>query len=605
MAVKPRRSTRHSNKHSETIKSSVSSQEYHPESSDQDSDYSDDSDASLPESETSKLHDGLPHLKEPPSAYNIFLAEKSALLKIPIGEVVSMRHWSNLSAAEKEKYEAKARPAKEAYKQTLQSLGIKHMRRVRKAINQPKSPHNACTLFAIAKRTELAQAGESMRFNDICALWPKLSPAEKKRYIERATILKNDYNKEYQKFLDGGGTPMKRKKRDKQLPKLPASVFQIFQQHHKGIGLSVAQMTSMWKNLSKEEEMKYHQLYLKDHERYKREMEELGLSIQPRRGRYREHDSPAPESDSPGSASSSESSNCITTETHPIDTNIQTLQSSESESSSRRNTKRGHFDTAADEIDNEDSQNDGAEEVDGGSTDTRQSRYSTKRPSTAQAIQEVEPVAKRKSQRRFSKRAAKIRLEPVTANAATPKLMENVQTDKVEFDRLRQQNLFNETEAGGLEFVEGEVTASAMEKNASDDEARGPLKTAVKDQLKSSANGSSHTVPLESVETIETIKTAETAETVETIETFATVESESLSAIQRGIRLLSQGTPMARRRKSKSQITIKLPGSISKSKQDELDKIAVPNARWSRHSLQEAVRLLGRMRENMMLGGAL
>ncbi|KAI8832082.1 hypothetical protein BJ741DRAFT_615250 [Chytriomyces cf. hyalinus JEL632] len=621
MAVKRRRSARHSKQPNETIKSSLSSQAFQPDSSDHDSGSSDDSDAPpLPKSKTSKLHDGLPYLKEAPSAYNLFLAEKSASFKIPMSEVVSMRQWSNMSAAEKEPYEKMAQPAKEAYKNTLKTLGIKNMRTAKKALNLPKAPQSASTLYALAKRAELAQTGVSMRYNDICALWPKLLPAEKNIYIEKAAILKSEYNKEYQKFLDGGGTPLKRRKRDKALPKRPLCAFQIFQQQHKGIGLSVAEMVSMWKSLPGEEEIKYHQMYTKNYEQYKREMEELGLSVKPPRGRYREH---KPESDS----ASSVSLTLITAETLPIDINRapQTSQSSESETSIRKSTSQDHLDIAMDETDDGYSQNDGAEDMDGKSSDTlaRHSRRSKKRYSTAQATQERDPVSKGSSQRSVSKlskgisqrsvskRVAKIRLEPLVINSLTPKLMEGVRTEELEFDRLRQSNPFNETEmelpkgkiafsgaaenasdaelrhnlryeteAGAAVFLDEKITPSAMQ-DYSRDAVISPSKAAADHKTESSANGENETV------------------LTERIVTLATIESESLLAIQRGIQFFSKGTPMARRPKPKSQKTIKLPGSISKSKQVEIGETTGPVAKRSSHSMQEAVTLLGRMRENI------
>ncbi|KAJ3248811.1 hypothetical protein HDU78_010265 [Chytriomyces hyalinus] len=515
-----------------------------------------------------------------------------------MSEIVSMRQWANMSAAEKEPYEKMAQPAKEAYKQTLQTLGIKNMRTAKKALNQPKAPQNASTLYALAKRAELAQTGISMRYNDICALWPKLLPAEKNIYIEKAVILKSEYNKEYQKFLDGGGTPLKRRKRDKALPKRPLCAFQIFQQQHKGIGLSVPEMVSMWKSLSKEEEMKYHQMYIKNYEQYKREMEELGLSVKPPRGRYREHNSHKPESDS----ASSVSLTLITAEPLPIDANRapQTSQSFESETSILKNTSQDHLDIAMDATDDDYSQNDGADDIDGKSTDTlaRHSRRLKKLYSTAQATQETEPVAERISQRRVSKRVAKIRLEPMATDSLTPKLMEGVRTEALEYDRLRQSNLsdetemellkgeitlsdaarnpLNEIEAGAAVFLDEKITPPAMLEHASDT-VIGPSKVTADDKIKSSANGDNEIVPTELIEAVETI------------------ESASFSAVQ----LFSKGTPMARRPKSKSQKTIKSPGSISKSKQVEIGETAGPIAKRSRHSMQEAVTLLGRMRENI------
>ncbi|KAI8838598.1 hypothetical protein BJ741DRAFT_707463 [Chytriomyces cf. hyalinus JEL632] len=134
MATKPKNAVHHSTKPNETIKSSLSSQAFQPDPSDQSSDSSDSSDDSdappLPKSKISKKrNDGHTHLKEPPSAYNEAIIRPSVTQPLP-GKVVTLRLWANMSAAEKEPYKTKAQPAKEAYKQTLQTLGIKHKRSV-------------------------------------------------------------------------------------------------------------------------------------------------------------------------------------------------------------------------------------------------------------------------------------------------------------------------------------------------------------------------------------------------------------------------------------------------------------------------------------------
>ncbi|KAI8832081.1 hypothetical protein BJ741DRAFT_292938 [Chytriomyces cf. hyalinus JEL632] len=124
--------------------------------------------------------------------------------------------------------------------------------------------------------------------------------------------------------------------------------------------------------------------------------------------------------------------------------------------------------------------------MDGKTPDTRQSRHSKKLCSTAQAAQETEPATKRILPRVVSKRVARIQLEPMTTNSQTPKLMEDVRTNDLEFGHL---SLSDETEACPAEFLEDEITPLAMEENATDDEILGPSRTAVEGQIKSSANG--------------------------------------------------------------------------------------------------------------------
>lgn len=157
--------------------------------------------------------------KKPLSAYFLFTNDERAKIKAEFPEMSiteiakeTGRRWAQVSAQDREKYEARYQLSRNEYDQAMSTYNQMQTNRPQKKTkdpNAPKQPLSAYFLYSNQERDKIKQANPEFTICEIAKelgkRWGEMSAEEKQQYTQRAEGLRHKYDQEMAVYRGGGG----------------------------------------------------------------------------------------------------------------------------------------------------------------------------------------------------------------------------------------------------------------------------------------------------------------------------------------------------------------------------------------------------------------